>query len=92
MARVEIALPALLAVPLGGQRSLELEGTTLREVLDRIKADHPQLATHLFDESGGFREHVLCFHNATNTRWLESLDVALSDGDRVTFMQAVSGG
>ena len=51
-----------------------------------------QLAVHLFDEGGGFRTHVLCFHNDTNTRWLESLDVLLQDGDRITFLQAVSGG
>ena len=36
---------------------------------------------------------VLCFHNGANTRWLAPpADVAVADGDTVTFMQAVSGG
>ena len=47
---------------------------------------------HLFDETGGFRQHVLCFHNETNLRWLESDEVPVADGDRLTVLQAVSGG
>jgi molybdopterin converting factor small subunit len=53
---------------------------------------HAALRVHLFDEAGSLRPHVLCFHNGTNTRWRESLDAPLHDGDRLTIMQAVSGG
>jgi molybdopterin converting factor small subunit len=35
---------------------------------------------------------VLCFHNRTNTRWLQSLDVPVAEGDTLTILQAVSGG
>ena len=38
------------------------------------------------------RQHVLCFHNETNTRWLDSMAVPLTDGDTITILQAVSGG
>ncbi len=47
---------------------------------------------HLFDETGDFRQHVLCFHNRTNTRWLPPAGVALEAGDTITILQAVSGG
>ena len=47
---------------------------------------------HLFDETASLRPHVLCFHNETNTRWLDSMAVPLADGDTVTILQAVSGG
>jgi molybdopterin converting factor small subunit len=52
----------------------------------------PALRVHLCDESGKFRPHVLCFLNEVNTRWLDGADPRLQQGDRITILQAVSGG
>jgi molybdopterin converting factor small subunit len=92
MATVRVQLPGLLTAAIGPERTFELEAETLPDALRAISADRPDLALHLFDESGGFREHVLCFWNETNTRWLDDVNQPLSDGDRLLFMQAVSGG
>jgi molybdopterin converting factor small subunit len=92
MAMIRIQLPSLLERFTNGQRVLELDAETLADALRMLTEHHPELAVHLFDESGGLREHVLCFHNETNTRWIESLNVPMSAGDTVTIMQAVSGG
>ncbi len=89
--RVTVRLPGLLA-PVVGASAVEVEAETLQGALDALVRAHPELRVHLFDESGAFRRHVLCFHNQTNTRWLESLDVPVAAGDVVTLMQAVSGG
>jgi sulfur-carrier protein len=35
---------------------------------------------------------VLLFYNDQNIAWLESLDLPLQKGDKLTVMQAVSGG
>ena len=92
MARVTIQLPSVLAAIVEGRRQIEVEGDTVRQVLDALVATTPTLAVHLFDESGAFRPHVLCFHNETNTRWLEDLESETVDGDTITIIQAVSGG
>lgn len=92
MARVEVQLPSVFEPIVGEARTVQVEGETLAGALAALVVDRPDLGVHLFDESGGFREHVLCFHNGTNTRWLESLEVPLADGDTLTIMQAVSGG
>lgn len=92
MARVRIELPTALACVLGGLESFELEAGRLDAALDELATRHPRLATHLFDETGAFREHVLCFHNEENTRWRATLDQPLRDGDVIRFLQAVSGG
>ena len=92
MAAITIELPWLLEAVLEDTENLTVEATTLSDAMDQIRSLHPTLAVHLFDEQGELRTHVLCFYNETNTRWLESLDVPVSDGDRVMFMQAVSGG
>ena len=91
MARVTLEVPTLLAPLLGGQRRVPLEAETLAHALAVLRA-HPALGRHVFDETGALRQHVLVFHNDTSTRWLESLEVPLRDGDAVVVMQAVSGG
>lgn len=89
---VTIELPSLLRNVLDGQPTLSVEAATLSEAFDAIRSTHPQLAVHLFDEGGGLRQHVLCFHNDENTRWLDDHAVDLAEGDRLTIIQAVSGG
>jgi len=92
MARVTEQLPIMLSLITGVAPSIVVEATTLRAALDALTMLHPALETHLFDETGGFRPHVLCFHNDVNTRWRDGLDEPLSGGDTITIVQAVSGG
>ena len=92
MSRVTIELPSLLGIVVDGDRSITVDAESLTDALKVLVERYPALEVHLFDESGDFREHVLCFHNQTNTRWLESIDVPLTEGDTITILQAVSGG
>ena len=92
MPAVRITIPSLLAQIAGVDRVLAGEGKTVRAVLDDALADVPVLCVHLFEESGAFRPHVLCFLNETSTRWLDSLDEPVEEGDEITILQAVSGG
>ena len=92
MAEVTIELPSVLAPVVNGQRSFTVEAETLPAALAALFQLQPGLRVHLFDETETLREHVLCFVNQTNTRWMASLDVPLHDGDTITILQAVSGG
>ena len=92
MSKVTVQLPSLLAPIVNGSQSLTVEADSVKTALEALVARHPALEVHLFDESGGFRQHVLCFHNDTNTRWLPSIDIPVSEGDTITILQAVSGG
>ena len=92
MSRVTLELPTVLAQVLEGQRSITVEAETLKSALERAFEMHPALRVHITDESGNLREHVLCFHNDVNSRWRERMDTPLADGDRITILQAVSGG
>ena len=92
MAKVKIQLPGVLASVVEGRDTISVDAHTVRAALDALLEKLPVLGVHLFDESGEFREHVLCFHNSTNTRWLKDLHVATETGDTITILQAVSGG
>jgi molybdopterin converting factor small subunit len=82
----------LLAEIAAVDRQLTAQGGTVIEAIEDALAAAPSLRVHLFDEAGEFRTHVLCFLNETSTRWLESLDEPVRDGDEITIVQAVSGG
>lgn len=88
---VEVILPKLLEYSVGA-RNLRVRASTLKGALEEICKTEPALKMHLFNEDGTFREHVLCFHNQTNTREMKSLDVKLKEGDKITILQAISGG
>ncbi|MDH3223235.1 MAG: MoaD/ThiS family protein [Gemmatimonadota bacterium] len=92
MARVTVSLPSLLDAVTGGAREVTAEGDRLTGVIDDLLDRMPALRPHLYQENGALREHVLCFVNGTNTRWLEGEDPEVRDGDSVLFMQAVTGG
>lgn len=92
MPQVTVRLPSLLAGIVGGAGTLTVEAETLASALDELMRRYPTLKVHLFDESGAFRPHVLCFHNDESTRWFGRLDRPLAAGDVITIMQAVSGG
>ena len=92
MARVTIHLSSVLAGVVQGHRRFEVEGGTVRDALEALFAERPELRVHLFEETGGLRPHVLCFHNEVNTRWEDDLEQPTGDGDQITIMQAVSGG
>lgn len=93
MARVTLELPALLRNVVGSSGQLPVEGETLQEALEDAYGKIPALRVHLCDESGKFRPHVLCFLNEVNARWLDRPEQhRLHEGDRITILQAVSGG
>jgi molybdopterin converting factor small subunit len=92
MATVYLKLPSLLTSLLKVPRSSRLSGSTLEDALADLRNVSPGLAIHLFDESGAFREHVLCFVNETNSRDIDASKHILAEGDVITILQAVSGG
>lgn len=89
---INIELPSLLAPVMQGRLSLTIEADSLDGAFQKIIDQHPKLGVHLFDEQGALRQHVLCFWNGTNTRWLDDLTQPLRPNDTLMFMQAVTGG
>jgi molybdopterin converting factor small subunit len=89
---VTVRLPSLLAHCAKGLREVEIQAATLQECFERLLTEYPLLKIHLFDEDGKRREHVLFFYNSEKTDWLDSSDIPVRNGDRVTILQAVSGG
>lgn len=83
-----VRLRAPLSELAGGRRELELEGTTVVEVLRALEREHPGVAGWILDERGRIREHVNVFVNREYGRE----ETAVAEGDRLHVLPAISGG
>lgn len=73
-------------------RSVEAEGGTVREVMDRVFAEHPRLRSYLLDDQGRLRRHVNLFVNDRLVADRAGLGDPVAAGDRIFVLQALSGG
>ena len=89
---VPVTIPSLLHAHTDGKSEVMATGATLAEAIEDLLTAYPLLRTNLFEENGAQREHVLIFYNDQSTKWLDSLDVPLKEGDTITVLQSVSGG
>ena len=89
---VTVRIPTQLRTLTGGAGELQLEGTTVGEVLKALDAAHPGMADRLFDEAGGLRRFVNVFLDEEDVRFLSGLATPLSGGQTVSIVPAVAGG
>jgi molybdopterin converting factor small subunit len=92
MPAIRVTVPGLLRHTIGEQPFVTIDATTLRELITKLQKGYPLLRSLIWDEQLVLRQHVLIFLNDTATKWLETLDVELKEGDTVAVMQAISGG
>ena len=89
---VTIRIPTTLRPMSGGQAEVQVEGSTLAEVLASLDAAHPGFHDRLFDEQGSLRRFVNVFVADDDVRYLQGLDTAVPDGETVAIIPAVAGG
>ena len=89
---INCSVPPLINDCTGGKSHFTLEAETLEQALSLLQDTYPLLRIHLYTEAGDIRQHVLFYYNNDNIAWLDRLDIPLRTGDRLTVLQAVSGG
>ena len=72
--------------------TVDVEGTTVREVLDRVFAANPRLRGYIVDERGVLRKHMSVFVDGTQLADREKLSDPVTASSEIYVMQALSGG
>lgn len=85
-------IPRVLQSLCQGRGELELQGSTVRCLINELHRSHPSLYRCICDESGSVRRHINLFVNDDFIQDRNGLDTQLSEGDVVSVFQAVSGG
>jgi len=89
---ITIHVPGPLRSYCAGAAQLSISAGTVRAVLEDLERSQPALYRNVCDETGTVRRHLNVFVNSDNMRDLDGVDTALTAGDEITIVPAVSGG
>ncbi len=89
---VIVRIPTTLRPLSGGASQVQVDGSTLTEVIAGLEAAHPGFHDRLLDESGQLRRFVNVFVADDDVRYLDGLATPVKDGDTVSIIPAVAGG
>lgn len=89
---VTVRVPTQLRTLTDGQGEVQIDGSTVGEVLKGLDAAHPGFGDRLFDDAGALRRFVNVFVAEEDVRFLQGLDTPVSEGQTVSIVPAVAGG
>jgi molybdopterin converting factor small subunit len=87
-----VYIPAVLRQNVGGARTLELDGDSIRGVVEALVAKHPALGSQLLTEDGQLNRFVNVYVNGQDVRYLAGLDTPVAPADEVRLLPAMAGG
>jgi molybdopterin converting factor small subunit len=86
-----VRIPPILRPDAGGNRQVEIEGETVREVLESLVATYPPLRDRIF-EGDELPQFLNVFIDGTDVRLSDGLETKVGGGATVILLPAVAGG
>ena len=87
-----VFIPSVLRANVGGVKSLQLEGETIRAVVGALVERHPALGSQLLTADGDLNRFVNVYVNGQDVRYLAGLDTPVAPADEVRLLPAMAGG
>jgi molybdopterin converting factor small subunit len=87
-----VFIPAVLRANVGGVKSLEVDGGSIRSVVDALVEQHPALKGQLLTDDGDLNRFVNVYVNGQDVRYLSGLDTPVTPADEVRLLPAMAGG
>lgn len=87
-----LRVPTVLRPAMGNNSVLEVEGSTIGEVLTRLTEAYPTARAQLLSEDGSLHRFLNVYVNDDDVRYLDALETPVKDGDEVSLLPAVAGG
>jgi MoaD family protein len=85
-------IPQVLRAAVGGEKQVQLEGGTVRELVGALVTRYPSLKQQLLDDGGDLNRFVNVYVNGQDVRYLAGLDTPVTDRDEVRLLPAMAGG
>ncbi len=89
---VTVRIPTTLRPLSGGVSTVQVEGSTLAEVLASLNAAHPGFSDRLLDSDGNLHKFVNVFVADDDVRYMQGLATSVTSGQTVSIIPAVAGG
>lgn len=87
-----VRIPPILRPDAGNNRQVEIEGATVREVLESLVATYPPLRDRIFAEGDELPQFLNVFIDGTDVRLSDGLETKVESGATVILLPAVAGG
>ena len=88
----KILIPTPLRQYTDKKDSVDLNGSTVGELLKALTSEHPDLRKHLFNDEGKLRSFVNVYVNDEDIRYLNKDATAVSEGDTLSIVPSIAGG
>jgi molybdopterin synthase sulfur carrier subunit len=85
-------IPQVLRSAVGGEKQVELDGSTVRELVDGLVVRFPALRSQLLTSEGDLNRFVNVYVNGQDVRYLDGLDTPVAPRDEVRLLPAMAGG
>jgi len=89
---VEVRLPTVLRNHAGGASVVQVDGSTIGEVLSKLVAEYPGMSGQVLTDDGSLHKFVNIYVDDDDVRYLQGLETPVRDGAEVTILPAVAGG
>lgn len=88
----KILIPTPLRPYTDKQDAVEVDGTTVGEILTNLTAKHAGLKAHLYNDQGKLRSFVNVYLNDEDIRFLQKEQTVVAAGDTISIIPSVAGG
>lgn len=88
---VTVRIPSQLQPLTGGKDAIVTSGATVREVIDNLVGEYPNVRERLLADKG-LRRFVNMYVGEEDIRFLDGLDTKLQGGEEISIIPAVAGG
>ena len=89
---VTVRIPTTLRPLSGGVSTVQVEGSTIAEVLASLNVAHPGFSDRLLDSEGNLHKFVNVFVADDDVRYMQGLATVVTSGQTVSIIPAVAGG
>ena len=87
-----VFIPSVLRANVGGVKSVEIDGDSIRAVVSGLVERHPSLGGQLMTQDGDLNRFVNVYVNGKDVRYLAGLDTPVAPTDEVRLLPAMAGG
>lgn len=87
-----VIIPTPLRKFTGQKTKLEVEGASVKEAIEDLALNFPDLKKHLIDNNGQLRTFVNIFVGDDDIRDLQNEATSIKDGSVISIIPAIAGG
>jgi molybdopterin synthase sulfur carrier subunit len=87
-----VRIPQVLRAAAGGNKQLELPGSSVGDLVQSLVTEYPSLRGQLLTDDGELNRFVNVYVNGQDVRYLDGLATPVGERDEVRLLPAMAGG